>query len=103
MRTLGPAVFVALFLAGIGAHLPAWSADPAERRRARPSVAPCPPLVIEDHGRSFTIEKPPCEDGGMSMPKQEVVPIVAPQRQPAPSSERRTRRGRSEPAEHVPS
>ena len=98
MRTLDPAVFAAVILAGMGAQLPAQSAESPERQRARPAAEPCPPLTIEDHGRSFSIEKPPCEDGGMIIPKQEVVPTVSPQR-PAPPSDAHARRGRKQPTD----
>lgn len=98
MRTLDPAVFVAIILAGIGAQLSAWSAESPGRQRARPTAAPCPSLTFEDHGRSFAIEKPPCKDGGMTIPMQEVVPTVSPQRA-APSSDAHARRSWKPPVD----
>jgi len=102
MRALRPAVCTAISLALLAGIFPAWGSDRRVRAPAQDAALPCPPLTVEDHGDTFSIEKRPCHRGGMTVPKQEVVPIVAPQRQPAPSSERRTRRGSSESAEREP-
>lgn len=77
MRSLSLAVFMACNLSVMGCALAAGSAQPRERTPVDRSGSRCPPLTIEDHGNTFSIEKQPCERGGLAVPRQEVVPTVA--------------------------